>query len=145
MNHEHARHDTNRQQDIHGGSSDGDQKTLPPRMRHKLARISGASVHRVLARHLDVAAKRKSADAVIGIAATESKQALAEAERKDLDAHSAQFGHGVVTELVHQDHYSQHEGHGHDRCKEIANQLHLFQLSTEPEAIECTPLAAGSR
>ena len=66
-------HDADREQDVHGWTGNRNQQPLPTRMRDKLSRVSRASIHRVFAGHLDVSAKRKGADPVIGIAALKSE------------------------------------------------------------------------
>ena len=82
-------------------------------MRHELAGVARTRLHRILASHLDVAAQGKSANAVIGIPAAETKQTLAEPERENINAHAAKFGYRIVAELVDEDHDSQNEGHSY--------------------------------
>ena len=88
MHHEHAGEQHDRQQNVHYRAGDGDQKTVPARVIHELARIVGVAVHRVLATHLDVAAQRDSVDPVIGLALTETDQTLAEADGELLHPHT---------------------------------------------------------
>src|SRR5262249_53474613 len=85
----------------------GGQKKGPERMREKFRGIAGALVHRVLATHLDVAAKRKRIDTVVGIAFLESHQALTKTNGELFDAHAQHLGDSVVSKFVDQDHESQ--------------------------------------
>ncbi len=100
------------QKNIHRRPGDGDQKTVPARMREKLRRITRALIHRIFAAHLHIAAQRDGADAVVGLAFPEAEQALAKANGKDLDPHSQPFGHGVVAKFVDQDHEAQNGDDG---------------------------------
>ena len=95
MHHVNAGKQANREQDIHRGTGDGDQKPVPPRVRHEFCRIAAAFIHRVLAAHLDVAAERQRVDAIVGLAFSETEQALAEADGKLLNPNSQQLGHRI--------------------------------------------------
>ena len=64
-------------------------------------------VHGILAAHLDVAAERDRVDAVVGLAAAEADQPLAEADGELLHPHAQPLGHGIVAKLVDQDHEAQ--------------------------------------
>ena len=76
------------------------------------------SIHRILAAHLDVAAQRDRVDAVVGLALAESDQPLAEADGKLLHPHPEPLGHGVVAELVDQDHEAQNGNYRNERKSE---------------------------
>ena len=60
VHHVHAGQQADGEQDVHGRSGEGDDEALPARMGQEFAGISGAIVHRVFARHFDVAAERKA-------------------------------------------------------------------------------------
>ena len=77
-----------------------------------------ALIHGVFAAHLDVAAQRQYVDAVVGVAPPETKQAFAEADGKLLHPDTQQLGHGVMAELVNQDHESQNHTDREHRSKE---------------------------
>ncbi len=66
---------------------------------------------RIFARHLDVAAERQQAHAVVGIAAAEADEALAKADGEDFDPDAEKFGDGKMAELVHQNHDAEHDEH----------------------------------
>jgi hypothetical protein len=70
-------------------------------MRAELTRIPGGLRTRRFAGHLDVAAQRQRADAVVRVAVLDAEQARAEAQRKDLNANAAKLGDSEVAELVH--------------------------------------------
>ena len=99
-------------QDVHGRTGDGDDETMPARMRHELGRVACPCVHRVLATHLDVAAQGNCGDAVIGVASTKSEETFTETDGEDFHAHAQQLGGGVVSKFVDQDHESQNHGDG---------------------------------
>ncbi len=111
MHHVNAGKQSDGQQNVHRRAGDGDDEALPARMRHEFVRRSAARLQRILARHLHVAAERQRADAVVGIAAAEADQALAEADGEDVNPDATQFGGGIVAKLVHQNHDAEHHGH----------------------------------
>ena len=115
MHHVNAGKQAHGEQNVHGRTGDGDQEAVPARMRHEFARIAAALIHRVFAAHLDVTAQRQYVDAVVGVALPETEQAFAEADGKLLHPNTQQFGHGVVAELVNQDHESQNHADGEHR------------------------------
>jgi hypothetical protein len=67
VHHEDADQQKDGQHDVHGGAGDGDEEAVPAGVREEFRRIAGALVHGILAAHLDVAAERDGADAVVGI------------------------------------------------------------------------------
>ena len=73
MHHEDNGYYCYRKQHIHRGPGQGNDEALPARMRHELRGIARAGFHRVLARHLDVAAEGQRAHPVVGAAALESE------------------------------------------------------------------------
>ena len=100
-----------REQNVHHRAGNGDKKAVPARMVHELGGIVGVLVHRIFAAHLHIAAERDGGDAVIGVAAAETDEALAEADGKHLDAHAQPLGHGIVAELVDEDHEPENYNH----------------------------------
>jgi hypothetical protein len=60
----------------------------------------------ILARHLDVAAKRDGADPVVSFAPAEAQQSFAKANGKDFHSDFEKFGRRVVSPLVDEDHYA---------------------------------------
>ena len=77
------------------------------------------SIHRIFAAHLDVAAERNGVDAVVGFAAAEAHKPFAESNGELLHAHAQQLGHGIVAELVDQDHEAKDGDHRNNGDKEI--------------------------
>ena len=92
---------------------------MPARVIHELPRIVCTRIHRVLAAHLDVPAKRNRVNAVVGLTLSEANQPLAEANGELLHPHSQPLGHGVVAKFVDQDHEAQDGNYGNERGKEI--------------------------
>jgi hypothetical protein len=84
-------------------------------MRHELVRSSGARFQRIFACHLDVSTKRQGTNAVVGDAAAEADQALAESDRKYVHSDAEAFSGGIVAKLMHQDHDAEDNGHRSDR------------------------------
>src|SRR4051794_15427263 len=112
MLHVQACHHNNGKQNIHERAGDGDNESLPARMRHELTGVTGGSFKRVLARHLYVSAERKNAQAVIGFIAFESKQALAEADRKNFHADAAKLGRSIVAKFMDENEQTEHQTNG---------------------------------
>src|SRR5207248_5311481 len=108
LHHEDAREQRDRQDDVHRRPGDGDHEALPARMRHEFGGIAGTVVERIFAAHLDVAAKRQHVDAVVGFAAAESPQPLAETDGELLHAHAEEFGGSKVAKFVDQHHDAEH-------------------------------------
>src|SRR5690349_24962798 len=100
MHHEHTGHNSDCQQDVHRGTGNSYQKPLPAGMRDKFSWISGASLHWILAGHLDVAAQRKSSDAIVGIAMPEAEQTLSKPDGENVNTDAAELGHRIVAKLV---------------------------------------------
>jgi hypothetical protein len=75
----------------------------------ELGGIACTLLHGVLPAHTDVSAQGQQTDAVVCVAALEAEESLAEADGKDLHADSAELGHRVVAELVHQYQRAQHQ------------------------------------
>ena len=101
VHHEYAGDNSNREQDVHRWTGNGDEEPLPARMRDKFTWIPSTSIHRIFACHLDVAAERQRANPIISVAAPEPEKALSKSERKDVHANAAQLCHRVVAEFVH--------------------------------------------
>ncbi len=79
---EHESHHDQRQRQVHDRPHDQDLEALPLAFREEFVRRAGARVFGVLAGHLDVAAERDRADAVLGVPAAEFQQLWAEPERE---------------------------------------------------------------
>ena len=94
------RHDDDGQGQVHHRPHHQHLEPLPFRLREELVRRPGPRVFRSLARHLDVAAERNRADAVLGVAALERQQLRTEAEREREDADADPPGHQEMAELV---------------------------------------------
>ena len=97
---EHDRHHDQRQRQVHDRAHDQDLEPLPLALRQELVRRAGARVFGVLAGHLDVAAERDRADAVLGVAAAELQQLRSEAEREGQHADADPPRRQEVPELV---------------------------------------------
>ena len=72
---EHHGHNDEREHQVHHRAHDQNLETLPLRLRQKLVVRAGARVLGVFAGHLDVAAERDGADAVLGVSAAERSTA----------------------------------------------------------------------
>jgi hypothetical protein len=107
--HQHDPHQHDRQQDVHHGAHDEHLEALPLRLRKELVRLAGPRVIRRFAGHLDVAAERYRADAILGVPPAEPHQLGPEAqgERDHTDADPT--GHQEVAQFVHEDQHAQHE------------------------------------
>ena len=81
--------------------------------------IAGALVHGILAAHLHVTAQRNGVDAIVGFAFAEADQPLAESDGELLHANAQQLGHGIVAELVDQNHEPENNRDRHHRDYEI--------------------------
>ena len=115
VHHEHDGKESDSQENVHRRPGDGNHEALPARMRHEFVGRAAARFQRVLARHLDVAAERQGADAVVGVAAAKTSQTFTEADGENIDPNAKPFGGGKVAELVHQDHDAEHDGHRNHR------------------------------
>lgn len=93
------------QNDVHRRTGNGNQKALPSRMAGEFPRIAGARFHRVLAGHLDITAKRKQADPVVGVAFTESPKALSESQAENFNADAAQLRDRIMAKLMNENQY----------------------------------------
>ncbi len=102
------------EREVHHRAHHQDLEALPFRLREELVRGAGAGVFRGLAGHLDVAAERNRADAVLGVAAPEGKQFRPEAqgERQHADADAPR--HHEMAQLVDEDEDAEHEDEGND-------------------------------
>ena len=78
-------------------------------LRQEFVRGAGARVFRVLAGHLDVAAERDGADAVLGVAARERQHLRPEAQREREHADADPPGHQEMAELVHENQHAEDE------------------------------------
>ena len=80
-----------------------------------LAVLVALDVLRVLAGHLDVAAERQRADAVLGVAAAEADNGRIEAELELQDPDADAFRGQKMPQLVHEYEHAEHE----DECQEL--------------------------
>jgi len=106
---EHQGREQDREQDVHGRSHDQHLEPLPFALREEfvlppddVAVLVALDVVGILARHLDVAAERQRADAVLGVAAPEADHGGIEAELKLEHADADALGGEKVAELVHE-------------------------------------------
>jgi hypothetical protein len=72
----------------------------------EFAGIATRSFAGIVAGHLDVTAEGEKRETIVGVAAFEAEEALAEADGEDLDPDTAEFGDGEVAELMDEDHDS---------------------------------------
>ena len=112
--------DDDREQDdgeneVHDRAHDQDLEPLPLALRQEFVGRAGALVLGGFAGHLDVAAERDGADAVLGVAALEGEQFRPEAERESQDADADPARHQEMSELVHEDQHAEHEHEGENR------------------------------
>ena len=114
MDHVDRGEQDDREQNIHRRPGNRDEKTMPARVVHEFPRIVGAGVHGIFAAHLDVATERDCVDPIIRFASAETNEALSEADGELLHTHSEPLGHGVVAELVDQDHETQDANNGNE-------------------------------
>ncbi len=128
MHHVHGGKQEDGQQNIHRRAGNRNQEAVPPRVGHELGRIAGALVHGILAAHLHVAAQRDGVDAIVGVALAEADQPLAESNGELLHPDPQQLGHGIVAELVDQNHEAQNHSHGSNSDKEIRHKRSTEQL-----------------
>ena len=77
---------------------------------------------RVVAGHLDVAAERQRADAVLGVAAPEAEDRRVEPELELQDADADALGGEEMPELVHEHEHAEHEGE-RQKCRQCCLQL----------------------
>ncbi len=110
VEHVDAGHEGDGEDEVGEGASEGDEDALPARMGVELAGVACGGFAGVVAGHLDVAAEREKGDSVVGVAALEPEEALAEADGEDLDADTAELGDGEVAELVDENHDAKDDG-----------------------------------
>ena len=108
-----------RQHDVHRRAGDVDEDALPARLVLEVARVVRGLVG-ILAAHAHVAAERDPGHPVLGLAALEPPDPLAEAEREGEDAHAERLGDEVVTTLVHED----DDAEGDDEGDGIDEEVH---------------------
>ena len=96
MHHVDAGHQHEGEDKVGRGAGEGDQHALPAGMVVQLAGVVGDLFAGDLARHLDVSAQRQRVDLVVGAAALNADDLLAEADGKGLDADAAGLGHDEV-------------------------------------------------
>ena len=115
VEHVDAGHEAEGEDEVGDGAGEGDEDALPAGMGVEVAGVVvGVWLRRgsweYLAGHLDVAAEGEDGDAVVGVAALEAEEALAEADGEDLDADAAELGDGEVAEFVDQNHDAKDDG-----------------------------------
>ena len=88
---------------------------------------SPVAPRRGLAGHLHISAQRQQAYAVIGVAAPETKEALAKADRENFDPNAKEFRDGKVAEFMHEHHDAQHDQHGNEGGK---SKRHNYLVNT---------------
>ncbi len=101
VDHVDAGHQRDGEQEVGEGAGEGDEDALPAGMVLQLAGVVALGLARHLAGHLDVAAERKQAETIVGVAAFEAEESGAEADGEDFDADAAELGDGEVTEFMH--------------------------------------------
>ena len=109
VGHADADHEAEGEDEVGDRAGEGDEHALPAGMVVELAGIVGDFFAGDFAGHLDVAAEGQDVDLVVGFAAAEADEALAEADGEGFDADAAPLGHDEVAELVNEDHEAEHE------------------------------------
>ncbi len=111
VQHGDAGHEAEGEDEVGDGAGEGDEDALPARVGVEVAGVGGATSRgRALCReahlagHLDVAAEGDGGELIVGVAAAEAEETLAEADGEDLDADAAELGDGEVAELVDENH-----------------------------------------
>ena len=95
--------------EVHHRAGDQDLEALPLRLRQELVVRAGLRIVGILAGHLDVAAERDGADAVLGVAALDLQQLRPEAERERHHAHAVPAREQEVAQLVDEHEHAEHE------------------------------------
>src|SRR6185312_11147127 len=113
------------------------QKTVPARMRHELARIAAALVHRIFPAHFDVAAKRQCVDAVIGVAFAKAEKPFAEADGKLLHPHAQQLGDRIVAKFMDQYHEANDNDEIEQRNEKLIHKILVSSLASPPRRGLC--------
>ena len=100
---------SNRENDVHYRTGGSDKESLPLGFGKEFVRCSSHGITRILAGHLDVSAKGKCADPVIGIPVPESDQAWSESDRECFDLDLEELGDEEVSQFVNDDDDAKHE------------------------------------
>ena len=110
VEHGDASHEAEGEDEVGEGASECDTDTLPAGMGVEFAGVAAGGFAGIVTRHLDVAAEGEDGDAVVGVAALDAEEALAEADGEDFYADAAELGDGEVTELMNENHDSKDDG-----------------------------------
>src|SRR5205814_6661645 len=94
---------------------------LPLRLGEELVRIGRLIFLRRVACHAHVAAERDERDAIVGRAAAEAEQPLAEAEGKDEHAHAEELRHEEMPRLVREDEEPEDDDEGDEVGWDVLN------------------------
>ena len=89
----------------------GSREALEAEVRRVLVGVAGGGLVWVLAGHLDVAAERQQADAIIRLALLESPQAPAKAEGKHFHADAKILGRQEMAQFMDEDHHPKNDDH----------------------------------
>ena len=106
---QHERHHQEREPEIHDRAHHEHLEALPLRLGEELVGRAASRVFGILARHLDVTAKRDGADAVFRVAARERQQLRAEPERKRQHAHADPARREEMPKLVDENEHAKNE------------------------------------
>ena len=104
LDHVKAGEQSHRQHHVHQRSRESDDQSLPTGLGQEAARVVGAFVGGLLARHLHVAAQQDQREPVIGIAATEAEQARSKPETEGFHLYIEIAGCPEVAQFVDHDH-----------------------------------------
>ena len=129
---QHDREEHERQQEVHHRSHDEDLEPLPLRLRQELVGAAGGSFFGRLARHLDVAAERQRADAVLRVAAAEADDGWIEPELEFEDADFDALRGQEMSQLVHEYQDAQHDDELDDRDRKSHQ-----TFNSNPRAMSC--------
>ena len=110
VEHVDAGHEAEGEDEVGEGAGEGDEDALPAGVGVELAGVAGGGFAGVVACHLDVAAEGEEGDAVVGVAALDAEEALAEADGEGLDADAAELGDGEVAKFVDENHDAKDDG-----------------------------------
>ena len=132
LDHEQPCQDAHCQNDIHEGSGEGNDQSLPARFCEEAARISGAVFAGLISRHLDVAPEQQKGDSILCLASLRPEESGTKAEAEDIHLDVKSSCRPKMAELVHDD----HDANQNQQPPELRYQCQ--------EICHCAPLLSGS-
>src|SRR5260370_33816934 len=124
MHHEHDSEKSYRQHDVHEGSGEGNNHSLPARLGEEGAGVVGIFVTRLLASHFHVAAEEDGAKAEIRLTLLEAEQPRAEAKAEGVHTHIEKASGPVMAQFVDENHHPDEDQEPPDIVKKIHMNLH---------------------